>query len=129
MGELIEAVARAVPMEMPSWESYQVAGQKFEIPYFNKGGELGESVFDYSKNKDGELDISQLGSGSDYTPFQQHIGIASMSFGWRPKTHREAHAAYGQYHSVYDDWTLVDKTLHSVNTSQLQQDSSALCAC
>lgn len=45
--------------------------------------------------------LSPLGSGSDYTPFLQHLGIASLSLGF------ENSAGNGVYHSIYDDfyWT------------------------
>jgi N-acetylated-alpha-linked acidic dipeptidase len=44
----------------------------------------------------GDLPLSPLGSGSDYTPFLQHLGIASLnlSFG--------GEGDYGQYHSAHD---------------------------
>jgi len=42
--------------------------------------------------------ISPLGSGSDYTPFLQHLGIASLNIGF------EGEGYYGQYHSIYDDF-------------------------
>jgi N-acetylated-alpha-linked acidic dipeptidase len=37
-----------------------------------------------------------LGSGSDYTPFLQHLGIASLNIGYGGE------GQYGQYHSIYD---------------------------
>src|SRR5439155_2843047 len=40
--------------------------------------------------------IAPLGSGSDYTPFLQHLGIASLNIAY------EGEGQYGQYHSVYD---------------------------
>jgi N-acetylated-alpha-linked acidic dipeptidase len=48
----------------------------------------------------GEARIAALGSGSDYTPFLQHLGIAStdMSFG----------GDYGVYHSAYDSFYWMD---------------------
>ena len=42
--------------------------------------------------------ISALGSGSDYTPFLQHAGIASLNIGFGGED--EA----GIYHSVYDSF-------------------------
>jgi len=42
--------------------------------------------------------IDPLGSGSDYTPFLQHLGIASLNIGY------EGEGQYGQYHSIYDDF-------------------------
>ena len=48
---------------------------------------------------DGEdLPLYPLGSGSDYTPFLQHLGIASLNLGFGGEAH------YGQYHSVYDSF-------------------------
>jgi N-acetylated-alpha-linked acidic dipeptidase len=48
-----------------------------------------------------DLRISALGSGSDYTPFLQHLGIASANLGFGG----EGDSA-GIYHSIYDtfDW-------------------------
>ncbi len=48
-----------------------------------------------------DLRIDALGSGSDFTPFLQHAGIASLhlSFG------DEASSSAGVYHSAYDDFT------------------------
>ena len=48
-----------------------------------------------------DLRIDPLGSGSDFTPFLQHAGIASLhlSFG------DEASSSAGVYHSAYDDFT------------------------
>ena len=43
-----------------------------------------------------DLRISALGSGSDYTPFLQHLGIASINLGYGGE------GDYGQYHSIYD---------------------------
>ncbi len=42
------------------------------------------------------VEIRPLGSGSDYTPFLQHLGIASMNIGYGGEDQ------YGQYHSIYD---------------------------
>jgi N-acetylated-alpha-linked acidic dipeptidase len=42
------------------------------------------------------LRISPLGSGSDYTTFLQHLGIASINLGFRGE------GEYGVYHSIYD---------------------------
>jgi N-acetylated-alpha-linked acidic dipeptidase len=42
------------------------------------------------------FEIDALGSGSDYSPFLQHLGIASLNIGFGGE------GAYGQYHSVYD---------------------------
>ncbi|MES2148534.1 MAG: transferrin receptor-like dimerization domain-containing protein [Pseudomonadota bacterium] len=45
-----------------------------------------------------DLRIEALGSGSDYTPFLQHNGVASLHIGFGGEDHA------GVYHSVYDDF-------------------------
>ena len=45
-----------------------------------------------------ELRLDALGSGSDYTPFLQHLGIASLNVGFGGE------GDYGQYHSIYDSF-------------------------
>lgn len=44
------------------------------------------------------LRIYALGSGSDYTPFLQHLGIASVDVGYGGEDE------YGQYHTAYDSF-------------------------
>jgi N-acetylated-alpha-linked acidic dipeptidase len=45
-----------------------------------------------------DLRISPLGSGSDYTPFLQHLGIASLNVGFGGED------GGGSYHSIYDSF-------------------------
>jgi N-acetylated-alpha-linked acidic dipeptidase len=45
-----------------------------------------------------DLRIAALGSGSDYTPFLQHAGIASLNLGFGGEDDG------GIYHSIYDDF-------------------------
>ncbi|HEX6650459.1 MAG TPA: M28 family metallopeptidase [Pyrinomonadaceae bacterium] len=49
----------------------------------------------------GETLIAALGSGSDYTPFLQHLGIPSTDMGFG--------GDYGVYHSSYDSFHWMDK--------------------
>jgi N-acetylated-alpha-linked acidic dipeptidase len=44
-----------------------------------------------------EVSVGDLGSGSDYTPFLQHLGVPSTDVG--------SQGSYGVYHSVYDNYT------------------------
>jgi N-acetylated-alpha-linked acidic dipeptidase len=46
----------------------------------------------------GDLQLGALGSGSDYTPFLQHLGINSINLGF------EGESDYGVYHSAYDSF-------------------------
>ena len=43
-----------------------------------------------------EARVGDLGSGSDYTPFLQHLGVPSLDIGFA--------GPYGVYHSVYDNF-------------------------
>ena len=45
-----------------------------------------------------DLKIDALGSGSDYTPFLEHLGIASLNLGYGGED------GGGIYHSIYDDF-------------------------
>jgi N-acetylated-alpha-linked acidic dipeptidase len=57
-----------------------------------------------SRDPDGapkrDLVIDALGSGSDYTPFLQHLGIASVDLAYNGEG-----GARGVYHSAYDTYT------------------------
>ncbi|MBV9036306.1 MAG: M28 family peptidase [Acidobacteriaceae bacterium] len=46
-----------------------------------------------------DLRIGALGSGSDYTVFVDHLGVASLSIGYGGEDQ-----GGGQYHSIYDDF-------------------------
>jgi N-acetylated-alpha-linked acidic dipeptidase len=48
-----------------------------------------------------EARIAALGSGSDYTPFLQHLGVTSLDMGFG--------GDYGVYHSAYDSFTWMSK--------------------
>ena len=45
-----------------------------------------------------DLRVPAIGSGSDYTPFIQHSGIASLNISFGDEEE------YGQYHSIYDSF-------------------------
>jgi N-acetylated-alpha-linked acidic dipeptidase len=50
-----------------------------------------------------DLRIGALGSGSDYTPFLQHVGIPSLNLGYGGED------GGGIYHSIYDDFAWYTK--------------------
>jgi len=52
----------------------------------------------------GDLPLGNLGSGSDYTPFVQHLGIASINLGYSGEGQ-----SGGVYHSAYDSFDHFDK--------------------
>jgi N-acetylated-alpha-linked acidic dipeptidase len=47
-----------------------------------------------------DLPINALGSGSDYSPFLQHLGLAALNIGYGGEGGRTG----GAYHSLYDDY-------------------------
>jgi N-acetylated-alpha-linked acidic dipeptidase len=47
----------------------------------------------------GDLPLAALGSGSDYTAFLQHLGIASLDLGFGGEDESD-----GSYHSIYDSF-------------------------
>lgn len=50
-----------------------------------------------------EMDVAPLGSGSDYTAFEHHLGIASLDL--------RAEGLQGTYHSMYDDFEYMDRVI------------------
>jgi N-acetylated-alpha-linked acidic dipeptidase len=58
-----------------------------------KGMDIGEDLAD--------VHIGTLGSGSDYTPFIQHLGVPSTDIG--------SEGPYGVYHSVFDNYNWFTK--------------------
>jgi N-acetylated-alpha-linked acidic dipeptidase len=61
----------------------------FESPGQGESGHAGAS---------GDLLLGALGSGSDYTPFLQHLGVNSLNLGFGGESD------YGVYHSAYDSF-------------------------
>ena len=77
-----------------------------------KDPKTGKSVYQQWQDRarenrpEGDQDTSEarifpLGSGSDYTPFLQHLGIASTDMGFG--------GDYGVYHSAYDSFYWMDR--------------------
>ena len=60
-----------------------------DSPRGDAGGRVGAN---------GDLQLGALGSGSDYTPFLQHLGINSVNLGFGGEIQ------YGVYHSAYDSF-------------------------
>ena len=82
------------------WRLIRAATREVKDP--KTGKTIYEQWQDRAREQRGELDeesearIGPLGSGSDYTPFLQHLGIASTDMGFN--------GDYGVYHSAYDSF-------------------------
>ena len=71
---------------------------------------------------DAEVRIGDLGSGSDYTPFIQHLGVPSTDIG--------SDGPYGVYHSAFDNYTgSSDSPTPPSSTSSSRPASSASKSC
>jgi N-acetylated-alpha-linked acidic dipeptidase len=65
-------------------------------------GRRGQSEFaNGANNKSTEVHVGDLGSGSDFTPFIQHMGVPSTDIG--------SEGPYGVYHSVFDNYNWFTK--------------------
>jgi N-acetylated-alpha-linked acidic dipeptidase len=60
-----------------------------------------------------EVHVGDLGSGSDFTPFLQHVGVPSTDIG--------SGGPYGVYHSVFDNyaWFIANADPHFVYLQQM----------
>jgi len=61
----------------------------------------------------GDVHVGDLGSGSDFTPFLQHVGVPSTDIG--------SGGPYGVYHSTFDDyaWFVANADPHFVYLQQM----------
>src|SRR5206468_5250026 len=77
-----------------------------------------------------DVPVGDLGSGSDYTVFLQHLGV--------PSTDVSSTGSYGVYHSVFDnfawfkkfgdpDFTYEQEMRSEEHTSELQSRSDLVC--
>jgi len=91
-----------------------VSGSQF---YASASPSVGRAILDAAKvvvtntttgqtlADDWNLHLGTLGSGSDYTVFLDHLGIASMDLRFGPASS----PTYGVYHSTFDSYTWIEK--------------------
>jgi N-acetylated-alpha-linked acidic dipeptidase len=85
--EFVRDVTRAVPSPLggtvyEQWRTKQPTVNEHRAPAVQLPGE--------------EVRMGDLGSGSDFTPFLQHVGV--------PSTDMSSGGPYGVYHSTFDDF-------------------------
>jgi N-acetylated-alpha-linked acidic dipeptidase len=85
--EFVRGVARSVPSPLggtvyQQWRASHPSGDEHRPAAAQLPGE--------------EVRVGDLGSGSDYTPFLQHVGVPSTDIG--------SGGPYGVYHSAFDDF-------------------------
>ena len=89
---------REVTKEIPSPKGGNVYDQwkKSQAEGESRRHSVNEHTTKGSSHQDADVDIGDLGSGSDYTPFIQHLGVPSTDIG--------SSGPYGVYHSVFDNY-------------------------
>ncbi|MBS0419290.1 MAG: M28 family peptidase [Proteobacteria bacterium] len=72
---------------------------KLQVDGFEKGASDDDKKAAKVAAAGGDLNIDALGSGSDFTPFLQHLGITTLQVGYTGESETE-----GVYHSNYDSY-------------------------
>jgi N-acetylated-alpha-linked acidic dipeptidase len=96
--EFIREIAKAVPSPQggsvyEAWKKSSAANLESNHP---------QETVSYRPNAvQGDVPVGDLGSGSDYTVFLQHLGV--------PSTDISSSGDYGVYHSTFDDFTWFKK--------------------
>jgi N-acetylated-alpha-linked acidic dipeptidase len=96
--EFIREIAKSVPSPQggtvyDAWKKSNAAGPESNHP---------QEVANFRANAmQNDVPVGDLGSGSDYTVFLQHLGV--------PSTDISSSGDYGVYHSTFDDFTWFKK--------------------
>jgi N-acetylated-alpha-linked acidic dipeptidase len=85
--QFIRELTRSVPSPM---------GETVYDQWHNARREGNEHRASNAPKEDEEVHVGDLGSGSDFTPFLQHVGVPSTDIG--------SEGPYGVYHSTFDDY-------------------------
>ena len=72
---------------------------RWQVSGFAPGASEEDKAHAGAADAGGDLPIAALGSGSDYSAFIEHLGIASLNFGFSGED-----AQAGVYHSLYDSF-------------------------
>jgi N-acetylated-alpha-linked acidic dipeptidase len=101
--QFLRDITKAVPSPKGGtvYESWQEANR----PGANSGQEPTEAIGDTRRvpaaQADSDVPVGDLGSGSDYTVFLQHLGV--------PSTDISSTGSYGVYHSAFDNFNWFKK--------------------
>ena len=101
--QFLRDVTKAVPS--PKGGTVYEAWQKVDQPGASLTQSPAEAIGDTRRMPaaptKGEVPVGDLGSGSDYSAFQQHLGVPSTDIG--------STGPYGVYHSVFDNFAWFKK--------------------
>jgi N-acetylated-alpha-linked acidic dipeptidase len=95
--EFIREIAKTVPS--PQGGTVYEAWKKSSAP--NAEGNHSQETSYHPNAVQNDVPVGDLGSGSDYTVFLQHLGV--------PSTDISSSGDYGVYHSTFDDFTWFKK--------------------
>ncbi len=103
--QFVRQVTQAVPSP--------VMGTVYQQWRLNQAGSNEHSASSASLESGEEVQVNDLGSGSDFTPFLQHAGVPSTDVG--------SGGPYGVYHSAFDDytWFVMNADPHFVYLQQM----------
>ena len=91
----LKQFVREVAKQVPSPKGGTVYDQwKLDSAGQNRDANTGHITHANAASED--IPVGDLGSGSDFTPFLQHVGVPSTDIG--------SHGDYGVYHSVFDNY-------------------------
>ena len=84
------------------YEQWKMSSDKEEKERASRiNSALGGSPREPNAKVRNDVNVGDLGSGSDFTPFLQHLGIPATDIG--------SHGPYGVYHSVFDNFAWFTK--------------------
>jgi N-acetylated-alpha-linked acidic dipeptidase len=86
---------REVTQEVPSPKGGSVYYQ-WKLEGIGNSDKSNTGHVDHANAPSEDVAVGDLGSGSDFTPFLQHVGVPSTDMG--------SHGPYGVYHSVFDNY-------------------------
>ncbi len=100
--QFLRDVTKVVPSPKGGtvYEAWQKASQP-EAPSTQSPAEAGDSRRSPAAQVKSDVPVGDLGSGSDYTAFLQHLGI--------PSSDMSSSGPYGVYHSTFDDFAWFKK--------------------
>ena len=114
LSQFVRDIARQVPSPAggtvyDQWlEAQELANASDDEDHVNPGANTSFDV-----HHDTEVHVGELGSGSDFTPFFQHVGVPSTDIG--------SQGPYGVYHSVFDNYNWFIKNADPTFVYEQQQ--------
>jgi N-acetylated-alpha-linked acidic dipeptidase len=101
--QFLRDITRTVPSPKGGtvYEAWQKASQPDAPSTQSPTEAIGDSKRPPAAELKGEVAVGDLGSGSDYTVFLQHLGV--------PSTDISSSGPYGVYHSAFDDFAWFKK--------------------